>query len=144
MVADIAVDHPSCSKQHAVIQCKQCCILVPPARPAYILDFRPTYQGEGRIRKHKRNRQVCSTPCITSGGKTSTFSRPFIIDLESTNGTRVNDEVIPVSRYYELKAGDGNYAFLSTAPIFSLILSNLVIKFGLSTREYVLLNDEAA
>ena len=35
--------------------------------------------------------------------------RPFIIDLESTNGTFVNDEKIPVSRYYELRASDGKY-----------------------------------
>lgn len=34
--------------------------------------------------------------------------RPFIIDLESTNGTLVNDEKIPESRYYELKASDGS------------------------------------
>ena len=35
--------------------------------------------------------------------------RPFVIDLESTNGTHVNDEVIPAARYYELKAGDGKF-----------------------------------
>lgn len=35
------------------------------------------------------------------------FARPFIIDLESTNTTHVNDEVIPTTRFYELKAGDG-------------------------------------
>jgi len=34
-------------------------------------------------------------------------ARPFVIDLESTNGTLVNDEAIPPARYYELKAGDG-------------------------------------
>ena len=33
--------------------------------------------------------------------------RPFVIDLESTNGTLVNDETIPTSRYYELKPSDG-------------------------------------
>ena len=33
--------------------------------------------------------------------------RPFIIDLESTNATHVNDEVIPTTRFYELRAGDG-------------------------------------
>jgi pSer/pThr/pTyr-binding forkhead associated (FHA) protein len=33
--------------------------------------------------------------------------RPFVIDLESTNKTFVNDEVIPAARYYELKTGDG-------------------------------------
>jgi len=34
-------------------------------------------------------------------------SRPFIIDLESTNGTLVNDEKVPTARFYELRAGDG-------------------------------------
>lgn len=38
---------------------------------------------------------------------TSSCSRPFIIDLESTNGTKVNDEPVPTSRYFELKLGDG-------------------------------------
>ena len=40
-----------------------------------------------------------------------TFSagRPFMIDLESTNKTFVNDEAIPTARYYELKAGDGMF-----------------------------------
>jgi hypothetical protein len=37
----------------------------------------------------------------------SVFSRPFIIDLESTNGTYVNGEAVPVSRFYELKIRDG-------------------------------------
>lgn len=36
-----------------------------------------------------------------------TVGRPFIIDLESTNGTFVNDIEIPRSRYYELRASDG-------------------------------------
>ena len=35
------------------------------------------------------------------------ISRPFIIDLESTNGTHVNGETIPVARYYELRLNDG-------------------------------------
>lgn len=38
--------------------------------------------------------------------------RPFVIDLESTNGTHVNNEEIPASRFYELKIGDGKL-FLS-------------------------------
>lgn len=33
--------------------------------------------------------------------------RPFVIDLESANGTAVNDEQVPTSRYYELKSNDG-------------------------------------
>ncbi|CAK5284138.1 unnamed protein product [Mycena citricolor] len=88
LVADIAVDHPSCSKQHAVIQYR-------------------TIQQKDEF------------------GATKATIKPFIIDLESTNGTSVNDETIPTSRYYELKASD-------------------VIKFGQSTREYVLLHEEAS
>lgn len=67
--------------------------------------------------------------------------RPFIIDLESTNGTHVNDEAIPVSRYYELKASDGELVQEYFERHTDLCL--LVIKFGQSTREYVLLHDEA-
>ncbi|KAJ7133026.1 SMAD/FHA domain-containing protein [Mycena filopes] len=87
LVADVALDHPSCSKQHAVIQYR------------FIQQKDEFGVSKGSI-------------------------KPFIIDLESTNGTHVNDQAIPVSRYYELKASD-------------------VIKFGQSTREYVLLHDEA-
>ncbi|KAH8114378.1 SMAD/FHA domain-containing protein [Phellopilus nigrolimitatus] len=88
-VVDIYIEHPSCSKQHAVIQ-------------------------------HRQVQQKDDIGVIKGGGQL----RPFIIDLESTNGTHVNDEAIPVSRYYELKMGD-------------------IIKFGQSTREYVLLHDDA-
>ncbi|KAI0707502.1 SMAD/FHA domain-containing protein, partial [Fomitopsis betulina] len=86
-VADLAIEHPSCSKQHAVIQFRQV---------------------------HENN----------EFGDVKNVIKPFVIDLESTNGTIVNDEQIPESRYYELKLGD-------------------VIKFGESQREYVLLHDEA-
>ncbi|WVQ84720.1 hypothetical protein IAT38_006877 [Cryptococcus sp. DSM 104549] len=58
-------------------------------------------------------------------GDTKTSVKPFIIDLESTNGTFVNDIEIPKSRYYELRAKD-------------------VIKFGTSAREYVLLSEDAS
>ncbi|KAG9315771.1 smad nuclear interacting protein 1, partial [Chiua virens] len=86
-VADIFIEHPSCSKQHAVIQ----------------------------------HRQVQEKDEF-GGSKAQGHS---VIDLESTNATHVNDEVIPTSRYYELRAGD-------------------VVKFGLSNREYVLLHDDSA
>lgn len=86
-VADIPIDHPSCSSQHAVLQF----------------------------------RQVTSTNDET-GEKISEI-KPYIIDLDSTNKTFVNNNVIPPSRYYELKASD-------------------TIKFGFSTRDYVLIHDE--
>ena len=50
-----------------------------------------------------------------SVGLAAPVSRPFIIDLESTNGTIVNDEPIPTSRYYELMLGDGAaFSFICT------------------------------
>ncbi|TRM64028.1 SMAD/FHA domain-containing protein [Schizophyllum amplum] len=88
LVADIYIEHPSCSKQHAVIQ----------------------------YRHIKEKNEF---------GEVKGVVKPFIIDLESTNGTQVNDERIPESRYYELKLND-------------------VIKFGTSAREYVLLHDDVS
>jgi len=87
-VADIPLEHPSCSKQHSVIQ------------------YRLVQQKDEL-------------------GVSKAVIKPFVIDLESTNGTHVNGEAIPTSRYYELKAGD-------------------VLKFGTSNREYVLLHDGVA
>ncbi|GAA6024643.1 hypothetical protein JCM10207_003910 [Rhodosporidiobolus poonsookiae] len=83
IVADIPVDHPSTSKQHAVLQFRQV-----------------TERNEF--------------------GDSKSLTKPFIIDLDSANGTMVNDEMIPASRFYELRSGD-------------------VLKFAFSTREYVLL-----
>jgi len=85
-VADIPVDHPSCSKQHAVIQFRY--IEVP--------------QDDGGTKKE---------------------TRPYLIDLESTNGSFLNKEKIDDSRYIELKEKD-------------------VLKFGFSTREFVLLHED--
>ncbi|EDO08699.2 FHA (fork head associated) domain family protein [Babesia bovis T2Bo] len=49
--------------------------------------------------------------------------RPYLIDLESTNGSFINGERIEKSRYYELKEND-------------------ILKFGFSSREYVVLHDK--
>lgn len=85
-VADIPIDHPSCSKQHAALQ--------------YRL-----------ISAKKDGRHV---RCI----------RPYIIDLESANGTYVNNQKIEPKKYVELMEKD-------------------VIKFGFSSREYVLLHEHS-
>jgi smad nuclear-interacting protein 1 len=82
-VADMAAEHPSISKQHAVIQFR------------YI---------------EKKNE---------FGDRTGKV-KPYIIDLESANGTLLNKEEIPPSRYLELRDKD-------------------MIQFGHSTREYVLM-----
>ena len=82
-VADIPLDHPSCSSQHAVLQ------------------FRLTQKQEG--------------------GVTTKLVRPYLLDLGSTNGSYVNGERVEPQRYVELLEKD-------------------VLRFGYSSREYVLLN----
>uniref|UniRef100_A0A182WNA5 FHA domain-containing protein n=1 Tax=Anopheles minimus TaxID=112268 RepID=A0A182WNA5_9DIPT len=86
-ICDLPVDHPSCSKQHAVLQYR----LVP----------------------YERN-----------DGTKSQCVRPYIIDLESSNGTFVNNKKIESKRYLELREKD-------------------VLKFGFSSREYVLLHENS-
>ena len=46
--------------------------------------------------------------------------RPYLIDLESSNGTLLNGEKIEASRYLEVRNGD-------------------VVKFGFSEREFVVM-----
>lgn len=82
-VVDLRAEHPSISKQHAVLQFR------------YI---------------EKRNE---------FGDKTGKV-KPYIIDLESANGTILNGEKIPDSRYLELRHKD-------------------MVQFGESTREYVVM-----
>ncbi|GFP54877.1 FHA domain-containing protein DDL [Trichoderma asperellum] len=82
-VVDLLAEHPSLSKQHAVIQ------------------FRYT---------EKRNEY---------GDKIGKV-KPWVIDLESANGTILNDGKIPSSRYLELRDKD-------------------MLLFGHSTREYVIM-----
>ncbi|CAN1342784.1 FHA domain-containing protein DDL [Linum perenne] len=87
-VADIPTDHPSCSKQHAVIQYRQ-------------------IEQEG------------------ADGTISKQVRPYIMDLGSTNKTFINESAIEPQRYYELFERD-------------------TIKFGNSSREYVLLHENSS
>jgi smad nuclear-interacting protein 1 len=47
-----------------------------------------------------------------------------LIDLESTNGTFINNQKIEPARYWELKEKD-------------------MIKFGFSSREYILLHENS-
>ncbi|XP_011192542.1 smad nuclear interacting protein 1 [Zeugodacus cucurbitae] len=86
-VADLAVDHPSCSKQHAALQYR----LVPFER---------------------------------DDGSQGKRVRLYLIDLESANGTFLNNKKIEPRKYYELIEKD-------------------VVKFGFSTREYVLLHENS-
>jgi len=92
LVADVPTRHPTCSRQHAVLQYRE--VLADPEAAA--LD--PT--GPAAARR---------------------VVRPYLMDLRSVNGTFLNGERIKPARYYELREKD-------------------LIRFGLSSREYVLLN----
>lgn len=87
LVADVPIDHPSCSKQHAVLQFR----IVPFKRP---------------------------------DGSTGRKVRPYIIDLDSANGTFLNNNKIEPRKYVELMEKD-------------------VLKFGFSSRDWVVLHEES-
>ncbi|KAI0538573.1 SMAD/FHA domain-containing protein [Xylaria digitata] len=82
-VVDMLAEHPSVSKQHAVIQFR------------YIENRNEYGDKLGKV-------------------------KPYLIDLESANGTSLNSKKVPQSRYLELREKD-------------------MIQFGQSTREYVLM-----
>ncbi|XP_047146358.1 uncharacterized protein LOC100207419 isoform X1 [Hydra vulgaris] len=86
-IADIPVDHPSCSKQQAILQF--------------------------RLMEYKRD-----------DGSIGKRVRPYVLDLESTNGTFLNNKKIEPRRYYEMFEKD-------------------VLKFGFSSRDYVLLHEKS-
>lgn len=86
-VADIPLDHPSCSKQHAALQYR-------------LVDY---------------------TKADGSAGRRVT---PYVIDLGSANGTFVNNNKIESQKYVQLLEKD-------------------VLKFGFSSREYVMLHDQS-
>jgi len=66
--------------------------------------------------------QYRALPNASAGGRLS--CQPYIMDLESTNGTFLNGVPIDSARYYQLKKGD-------------------ILTFGASTREYVLLTENS-
>eukprot|EP01025_Chloroclados_australasicus_P003734 TRINITY_DN1089_c0_g2_i2.p1 TRINITY_DN1089_c0_g2~~TRINITY_DN1089_c0_g2_i2.p1 ORF type:complete len:772 (-),score=86.88 TRINITY_DN1089_c0_g2_i2:153-2468(-) len=79
LACDVPLDHPMCSKQHAVLQYRK--------------------KAEGEV-------------------------APYIMDLKSSNGTLLNGERIEAERYFELMERD-------------------MVKFGLSSREYILLHEKS-
>jgi smad nuclear-interacting protein 1 len=92
-VVDVVVDHDSASKQHAVIQF--------------------------RVKPEKKD----NSSLIASGAKKQPNVRPYLMDLESTNGTFINKNRISNNRFYEL-------------------LNNDVINFGNSKTDFVLIKEE--
>ena len=99
-MVDIPLNHPSCSKQHAAIQFR------------HVIEKTEFGDKKGVVK-------YASTLFLSFATTTHdvlVISRPFIIDLESTNGTHVNGETIPAARYYELKLNDCRdpYAFVES------------------------------
>jgi smad nuclear-interacting protein 1 len=93
-IADIPLLHPSLSSQHAVLQYR--------AVPV---------------------RSTAAATVVANVGEMPRLTvQPYIMDLESTNGTFLNGVQIDPARYYQLKKGD-------------------VLTFGASTREYVLMTE---
>jgi len=90
-VADIVLAHPSCSGQHAVIQFR------------YI------------VQREKQEDELG----LTTEKKRGTV-KPYLIDLESSNGTTLNGEKVEGGRYVELMDKD-------------------LVMFGGSEREYVIM-----
>lgn len=86
-ICDIPVDHPSCSKQHAVLQ----------------------YRLVGYTR---------------DDGTKGKRVRPYVLDLDSANGTYLNNQRIDARKYVE-------------------VLEKDVLKFGYSSREYVVLHENS-
>lgn len=54
------------------------------------------------IRPMGNDGSTCLCPCVSYVG-THVVTRPYIMDLESTNGTLLNGEPIEPARYIELK-----------------------------------------
>ncbi|CAH4033804.1 unnamed protein product [Pieris brassicae] len=76
------------------------------------------------ISKQHAALQYRATPFTRSDGSTGRRVRPYVIDLDSANGTFVNNKKIDGRRYVELLERD-------------------VVKFGFSQREYVLLHENS-
>lgn len=94
-VCDLPLLHHSISKQHAVIQFR----------------LKSANKGKNQEESDVQHRSIHENPQIV----------PYIIDLESTNGTFLNAQRLESARFVELREKD-------------------TLQFGESTREYVLLH----
>ena len=85
-MVDVVTEHPSCSKQHAVVQFR------------YVEGTRGARDGDG----DGDGEEWGAGMMMRKKG----VVRPYVIDLESANGTRVNGVGIPGRRYVEVRSGD--------------------------------------
>ena len=78
----------------------------------------PSLSGQHAVLQYR----AVPVPSDKIGAPPRVSCQPYIIDLESTNGTFLNGVRIDAARYYQLKRGD-------------------ILTFGASTREYVFLTE---
>ena len=102
-VADIPLDHPSCSKQHAALQYR-------------LVTYTRADQSQGRR------------------------VQLYVMDLGSANGTFVNNNRVESQKYIQLLEKVDLRQFPTCRFYF---LFQDVLKFGFSSREYVLLHDQS-
>lgn len=87
-MVDFVTEHPSCSKQHAVLQ------------------FRYVEEKRGRRDRDDGGGDGDGEEWGAGTMMKKGVVRPYVIDLESANGTRVNGVGIPGRRYVEVRSGD--------------------------------------
>ncbi|PWN35538.1 SMAD/FHA domain-containing protein [Meira miltonrushii] len=97
---------------------RQSCYLI--GRDSNVVDIPVDHQS---ISKQHAVIQFRSITERNEFGDEKRQTKPFLIDLDSANGSFVNKTELPPSRYYELRTGD-------------------TIKLGASQREYVLLAED--
>jgi hypothetical protein len=80
----------------------------------------------------------------------SAAHRPYILDLESVNGTKLNGKPVPPARYVELKVRELHPftpAMVDRRGSGSVVRAPCArqpkdtLQFGMSTREYVLMHE---
>jgi smad nuclear-interacting protein 1 len=110
-VVDIKTDDETCSKQHAVIQFRERSVVNSEGHKTTEITYVSIFMIFIVQLRQKKEIYIYTNSCTY---------RPYIIDLESSNGTLLNDDEIPTSRFIELKSED-------------------VLRFGDSTTDNVLI-----
>ena len=155
-IADILTEHASCSKQHAVLQFR-----------LVALKSKNSNLAVGEKAKRVVKYVVCAvppvgpTPCRPHAA--ACHPRPYIMDLQSSNGTFLNGKRIEDSRYVlhgackqicvpsmcaqacvpsmHVRQACVRDTFAYTTRYYELRARDQ-LKFGASTREYILLHDD--
>ncbi|KAJ5074705.1 smad nuclear-interacting protein [Anaeramoeba ignava] len=122
-IVDIVLENPSISKQHAVIQFRK--ILIEDSIEKNDSNLNSNSNSNSNLNygiggeTYSNLIQLSKLETISS----KFVIKPYLMDLESRNGTFLNNQKIKSARFFEL-------------------LNKDFIKFGSSTREYCLINTD--